>query len=138
MTEAKEKPKGNAGSAEQIAVVRIRGSIRVAPAISSTLDKLNLQRVNYATIIPNTPSMQGMLKKAKDYLTWGDASTETVSALKKRAEPNPKDPKKKKNFMKLHPPRGGYGRKGIKKTFSQSGGSGDRKEKINDLIKRML
>lgn len=43
-----------------------------------------------------------------------------------------------KLFFKLKPPEGGFERKGIKTQFSQGGVLGYRKEKINDLIKRML
>lgn len=43
-----------------------------------------------------------------------------------------------KPFFRLNPPIKGYGRKGIKIPFSKSGALGDRKEKINDLLKRMV
>lgn len=41
-------------------------------------------------------------------------------------------------FFKLSPPLGGFERKGIKKPYSLGGVLGYRKEKINDLLKRML
>lgn len=43
-----------------------------------------------------------------------------------------------KLFFKLHPPIHGFERKGIKKPFSMGGALGYRKEKINDLIMRMV
>lgn len=43
-----------------------------------------------------------------------------------------------KPYFKLHPPRGGFERKGIKTPFSLGGVLGYRKEKINDLIRKML
>ncbi len=43
-----------------------------------------------------------------------------------------------KNFFKLCPPRGGFEKNGIKKQFSLGGALGYRKEKINELIVRML
>ncbi len=43
-----------------------------------------------------------------------------------------------KLFFKLAPPRGGFGRKGTKQPYSIGGVLGYRKEKINDLIKKML
>ena len=46
--------------------------------------------------------------------------------------------KSDKKVLRLGPPRKGYGRKGIKKDFSIGGALGDRKEKINDLVRRML
>ena len=43
-----------------------------------------------------------------------------------------------KLFFRLSPPLHGFERKGVKKPFSQGGVTGYRKEKINDLIKRMI
>lgn len=42
-----------------------------------------------------------------------------------------------KPFFRLHPPRKGYERKGIKKPYSTGGALGFRGEKIHDLIARM-
>lgn len=43
-----------------------------------------------------------------------------------------------KPFFRLKPPEGGFERKGIKKPYSMGGSLGYRKDKINDLIMRML
>src|SRR3989344_4466341 len=43
-----------------------------------------------------------------------------------------------KQFFRLTPPVKGFERKGIKIPFSQGGPLGYRKEKINELIKRMI
>ena len=43
-----------------------------------------------------------------------------------------------KCFFKLTPPAKGFGRKGIKRAFSLGGALGYRKDKINELIKRMI
>ncbi|MBM3199444.1 50S ribosomal protein L30 [Candidatus Woesearchaeota archaeon] len=43
-----------------------------------------------------------------------------------------------KLFFKLHPPMHGFERKGVKKQFSMGGALGYRKEKINDLLMRMI
>ena len=43
-----------------------------------------------------------------------------------------------KTFFKLSPPRRGFERKGIKTQFSMGGALGYRKNKINDLIQRMI
>jgi large subunit ribosomal protein L30 len=43
-----------------------------------------------------------------------------------------------KLFFRLQPPRKGFERKGIKVQFSQGGVLGYRKEKINDLLRRMI
>jgi large subunit ribosomal protein L30 len=43
-----------------------------------------------------------------------------------------------KQFFKLSPPIKGFERKGIKKPFSMGGSLGYRKEKINELLVRMI
>ena len=43
-----------------------------------------------------------------------------------------------KFFFKLKPPEGGFERKGIKQQFSMGGVLGYRKEKINELLMRMI
>lgn len=43
-----------------------------------------------------------------------------------------------KPFFKLNPPRGGFERKGVKIEYSLGGALGYRKDKINELLKRMI
>ena len=43
-----------------------------------------------------------------------------------------------KNFFKLCPPRGGFENNGTKKPYSLGGALGYRKEKINELISKMV
>ena len=43
-----------------------------------------------------------------------------------------------KTYFKLSPPRKGFERKGVKTQFSMGGALGYRKDKINDLIQRMI
>lgn len=43
-----------------------------------------------------------------------------------------------KPYFRLMPPRGGFERHGIKVHYSMGGSLGYRKEKINDLIKKMI
>ena len=43
-----------------------------------------------------------------------------------------------KAYFRLMPPVKGFARQGIKKPFSMGGALGYRKDKINDLIKRMI
>ena len=42
------------------------------------------------------------------------------------------------NICRLHPPRKGHKRKGIKTPFTNGGALGSRGEKINELIMRMI
>ncbi|MEM2937427.1 MAG: 50S ribosomal protein L30 [Candidatus Bathyarchaeia archaeon] len=68
-----------------MAAVRIRGTISASLQARETLQMLNLTRNNYAVLIDDRPSFLGMLKTAQNFITWGEASKETiVMMLKKR------------------------------------------------------
>jgi large subunit ribosomal protein L30 len=113
-----------------IAAVRVRGLTGVKHDIKDTMSYLNLHRKNYCVILEKKPNVIGMLKKAKDFLTWGEVSKEVIELLKKRDEG--------KKFFRLNSPRKGFGRKGIKTPFGIGGALGYRGENIDDLIKRMV
>ena len=137
-TEPSAKPKASQGDGE-IAIIRVRGVTGVNKSIQDTMLMLNLHRKNYCTIVPANPSMIGMIRKVKDFVTYGEIDAETKKMLiNKRSERDPKDAKKLKPFFRLSPPKKGFGRKGIKVAFSVGGALGNRGEKINDLIKRMI
>lgn len=90
-------------------------------------------------VVPKTPSMLGMIVKVKDYVTYGEIDKETLALLKKREETAMKDGKETpKKFFRLSPPKKGFGRNGIKRSFNIGGALGYRGAEINNLIKRML
>lgn len=140
----------------KLAAIRLRGLTQISTKIEDTLQMLRLYKVNYCMVVPNNPVYLGMLKKAKDYITWGEIDEETFRLLvEKRGEEfngrehdyNGKlkyndfmviNNKKLKKYFRLNAPRKGLGRKGIKHSFQQGGALGYRGDKINDLIKRML
>ena len=141
---------------KKLAAIRIRGITGVKTKIEDTLNMLRLYKNNYCSILPNDTIYTGMLKKAKDYITWGEIDDETFKILvDKRGEEfhgRESDSKGKikyndffvinnkkiKKSFRLNPPRKGFERKGIKYSFQQGGALGYRGEKINDLIKRMI
>jgi len=45
---------------------------------------LHLERNCHATLVDNRPAYIGMLKKARNYLTWGEISKETLAFLLKK------------------------------------------------------
>jgi large subunit ribosomal protein L30 len=141
----------------KIAIVRVRGKIRVKKVINDTLDMLRLYNKNYCTVLDVTPQIAGMINKAKDFITYGEIEEDIFKELiAKRGEEYTGreqdtkgkisysrkyltiEGKKYKKFFRLSPPKKGFGRNGIKKPFSRSGALGNRKDKINDLIKRMI
>ena len=71
----------------KFAVIRVRGLTRVRHDIDETLKKLKLYKKNYCVIVPKTASYLGMIRKVKDYVTWGDIDENTYNALlEKRTE----------------------------------------------------
>lgn len=64
-----------------VLAIRVRGQVRVRPQIEDTLDKLLLGRLHQARILKVTPSLQGMITKAKDYITWGEVSVDVIEEL---------------------------------------------------------
>lgn len=146
--------------------IRIRGRVGVNPEISETLKRLNLHRKHNACLIPNTPSMVGMLKKASNYITWGEINRDTlILLLKKRGRligdkkiteeelsklgvssfeeladnilREGKLPKMMKKTFRLTPPSGGFKGK-ITRHFEEGGELGYRGESINELLLRMI
>lgn len=65
----------------RLAIIRIRGDVGIRRSIRDTLKMFRLFRVNHVTIVDNRPSYLGMLKKSKDYITWGQITTETLTKL---------------------------------------------------------
>ena len=63
------------------AVIRVRGRVNVNYSIRDTMKYLRLSRVNHCVLIPDTPYYTGMLKKAKDYITWGEINPQTIREL---------------------------------------------------------
>ena len=62
-------------------VVRVRSNVNVERSIRETMDYLNLTKVNHAVIIPENDQYRGMLQKAKDYITWGEATEAIVERM---------------------------------------------------------
>jgi len=137
-----------------IIVIRIKGMVEIAPKVKETLFRMRLRR-KYAAILlkPTTENMK-LLKKVRNHVAYGDLSKETLSKLIE-ARGQPIDKTKPVNvkavleqldkgsnlsikpFFRLHPARGGID---SKKHFgvSKKAVLGDNKDKINDLVERML
>ena len=80
--EAKQKATKKGTSNEgKIAIIRVRGEVRVRQDIKDTLSLLHLKRANYCVVVDDTPIYRGMIAKAKDYITWGEIDKDTFSDL---------------------------------------------------------
>jgi large subunit ribosomal protein L30 len=64
-----------------ILAIRVRGQVSVRPQIEDTMKKLRLGRLHQARVLKMTPSIQGMITKSKDYITWGEVELEMVEKL---------------------------------------------------------
>jgi len=139
----------------KIAVVRVRGMTHVRRDIEKALDMLRLYNKNYCVVVEDTPANRGTLNKVKDYVTYGPILDEVFKEMveKRGDEYTGKlhDEKKKidygrrffefngkkyKKYFRLNPPRKGY--RSIKKGFQAGGALGNRKDMINDLLRRMI
>jgi large subunit ribosomal protein L30 len=138
----------------RLAVVLVRGVVGLREPIKHTLRLLRLYGKNHCVVIPNTPIYLGMLKKVRDYVTWGEVTNEVVAELvakrgeewKAREQDSrgkysyrffTHDGKKYKPYFRLQPPRKGFGRKGVKISFTKGGALGPRGDKMADLLRRM-
>jgi large subunit ribosomal protein L30 len=146
-------------------VVRVRGTIHAKHEVAETLRFLHLSRPNHATVVPETPSVRGMLTRVQGYITWGEADAETVGLLLQErgettagvrlgapvvsgAPPDVAALAKQvvagglltvpdvKPLFRLKAPKGGW--KSTKKPFTRGGALGYRVRAINDLIRRMV
>ncbi|MGC8565396.1 MAG: 50S ribosomal protein L30 [Thermoplasmata archaeon] len=67
------------------AVIRVRGRAGVNADVVQTLKYLRLTRINHLVLLPKNKYVEGMLRKAKDYITWGEIDKDTlVELLQKR------------------------------------------------------
>jgi len=139
-----------------IAVIRISGDVNITERTRETLFRMRIRR-KYATVLlqPTKPNMK-LLEHVRNFVAFGTIDNATLALLiEKRGQLKEKGKKlevekiinqieKKeaahwdiKPFFRLHPPRGGIDSKKHYGT-SKKAVLGDNKEKINDLIRRML
>ena len=132
---AEEKPIKKI-SEKKLAIILIRGLIGMRKDARFTAELLKLFKKNTCVVVDDNKVMRGMANKIKDFATYGELDDKTHKLLlEKRA-------KTKKgeitNVFHLNPPRKGFERNGIKQPFTKKGALGYRKDKINDLIQRMI
>ncbi len=150
------------------AVIRIKGRVDVKKEIEDTLGMLRLHRVNHCVLVPESPEYLGMLRKLKDMVTWGEIDQKTAvklfeergmltgekkldeKMLKKmtkydsfdkfvkdlmKGKVKLKDFPEIKPVFRLNPPRKGF--KSTRRSYPK-GDLGNRKDKINELLERMV
>lgn len=116
-----------------ICAIRIKGRVGVDKGVEETLGRLRMRKKYVCVVIKPTKENLGMIKKVKDFIAFGEISNEMYEKLKEKRGKKGSNGKIKP-FFRLHPPR-----KGINsKLHFPKGVLGDNKEKINDLLERML
>ena len=136
-------------------VIRVLGQADVNYNIQHTMHLLGLNRVNHATVVPVNDAYKGMLQVVKDYCTFGLIDEETLAAMIKARGKVVGDAPVTDEYVKEHTEfatvddlakaivAGEYKIKDVegmkpKHAFAEGGALGNRKEKINDLVMRML
>ncbi len=134
-------------------VVRITGQVDNNAKVNETLSRMRLRRKYSCVLINETPENMGMIKSVRNFVAYGDVDEKILKELiQKRGKSEDgtkididkvvknilenKSMKESgiKPFFRLHPPL-----KGINsKQHFPRGVLGDHKEKIKDLIRRML
>jgi len=98
-----------------------------------------IDKETFSLLIEKRGKLPGKNKLTEEYLKEKvNKSFNEVSSELFDGKINIKDIPGLKPFFRLSPPNKGYESKGTKKPFSLGGVLGYRKEKINDLIQRML
>lgn len=115
-----------------IAVIRIKSTPMISVKVEDALNFIRLHKKYYCSVLNASPQVLGTVKKIESFVAWGEIDSETMKLLKDKRE------EKGRQFFRLHPPRGGFERKGIKVPFSRGGAYGYRGKEINELIRRML
>ncbi|MEM3421602.1 MAG: 50S ribosomal protein L30 [Candidatus Hadarchaeum sp.] len=65
----------------KLAVIKIRSDINARREVKDTLKMLGLTRVNHCVLVDDNESILGMVRKVKDYVTWGEVRADVVEQL---------------------------------------------------------
>ncbi|MBY6294246.1 hypothetical protein GLU60_02560 [Nanohaloarchaea archaeon H01] len=114
-----------------IAAVKVRGSIDARHKAKRTLQDLNLDKKNQCILFEDSDSIRGMLDLAKDYITFGEVSEETIEALEERKG----EEIEAGDSVNLSPPSGGF--RDTKKQVGQGGSLGER-DNMDELVQKMV
>ena len=112
-----------------IAIIKISGDVDLERGIRDTFNRLRLRRKYSCIVLNPNKEQEGMIKKLRDFIAFGEISEDTFKKLNEK-----RGKKSNPNFFRLHPPRGGI----KSKLHFPKGVLGNNGEKINNLIERML
>ncbi len=144
----------------KLAVIRVKGGFKIRQEFKDTLSLLRLNKKHHCVLLDDNPVNMGMIKKVREWVTWGPINEETLKALikkrgrlagNKRITLSDKEiDKLVKDFLagksglqgikpvfRLSPPKKGWEHGTIKLQYPE-GALGPRGESINNLLKRMI
>ncbi|WP_455276116.1 50S ribosomal protein L30 [[Eubacterium] cellulosolvens] len=85
MTQKEKKAKSEKTKDDFLVAIRLRGTVGLDPNTIETFNSLNLPRKYNAVFLQKRPEIDGMLKKVKDFITWGEVNKESMEmVLRKR------------------------------------------------------
>ncbi|MFT4868496.1 MAG: large subunit ribosomal protein L30 [Colwellia polaris] len=114
-----------------IAAIRVRGTHDVPHKTQTTMHNLNLEKRNQCVIYEDEEAIKGMFNQAKDFITYGEISDETVEAIEESKEVQVEHG----TVINLAPPSGGF--RDTKRNVNQGGALGER-ENLDELLEKMI
>ncbi len=126
-------------STGKIAIVLIRNrTIGVRHDVVRALDNLRLGRRHICAVFDDNASIRGLMFKCKDLTSYGPISEEMLKKLNEKRGSLKDREGKPLNVFRMHPPRGGYGRKGVKVSYQDGGCLGLRRKEMDAFLDKMM
>ena len=116
----------------KLAVIRIRGKMKVRHDKKKAMEVLKLDRQQTLAITPNKPEFLGMVRMVNDFVMWGEVPDGIIKTLEDKGVEFSGENQIK--WAHLQPPRGGY--KSIKK--QQPHGSLGKHDNMVEWIDKMI
>ncbi len=85
---------------KRFAVIRIRGVNNTRSTINATCKLMNIARIHNLSFVDDRKSYKGMLQKAKDTITWGEVTSESVEKVLSKWGKLPGDKPLTDDYMK--------------------------------------
>ncbi len=139
---ASAKPKAAAAregtGGGMIAAVLVRGRIGARHDVVRSLDGLRLRRKHVCSVVPDTAVYRGLLRKCKDFITYGPIDAATLAQLREKRKQLKDNDGNPIDVFRMNSPRGGYAGKGTKVSYQEGGALGLRRETMGDFLRKMM
>lgn len=151
----------------RIVTVAVRSTVKAKKDIKDTMTMLGLSRIHHAVVVDDRPTYKGMLKKAKDYIAYGEIDEKVLEQLLRKWGRLPGDRRLTEEYVKEKTGQSiaafsksvftfekeldelgikkvfrlhppRKGHKSVKRAYTQGGSLGYRGDAINELLRRMI